>query len=62
MPNPPDAALQLRVPGVLRDSWIVVPPHIAPAERRQSTEVLRAYEGLAGFVQPVSAGIRISDE
>lgn len=56
------APLLLRVPGVLRHSWIVVPPHIGPAERRQSAEVLRAYKRLAGFGYPVGAGIPIADE
>src|SRR5260221_409301 len=44
------AALQLRVPGTLRYSGVVMPPHIRPAQRRQLAEVLRAYERLAGFV------------
>jgi hypothetical protein len=44
------AALQFRVPSPLRHSWVVMPPHISPAQRRQPAEVLRAYERLAGFV------------
>jgi hypothetical protein len=47
------AALQLRVPGTLRYSWVVMPPHIRPAQRRQPAEVLGAYECPSGFVQPV---------
>jgi hypothetical protein len=58
--NPlPRAALQLRVPGTLRYSWVVMAPHIRPDQRRQPAEVLRAYERLTGFAKPVGSLIQM---
>jgi hypothetical protein len=53
------AALQLRVPGTLRYSWVVMAPHIRPDQRRQPAEVLRAYERLTGFAKPVGSLIQM---
>lgn len=56
------AALKLRVPGTLCYSWVVMPPHVLPSQRRKPVEVLRAYECPPGFVQPVRARILVADE
>ena len=51
-----------RVPGVLGDAGIVVPPQVGPAQRGQLREVLNADESLASFVHPMRAGVPVADK
>jgi len=52
-PLPREPPFSFEVPGTFHYSWVVMPPHIRPAQRWQPAKVLRAYKCPSGFVQPV---------
>jgi len=57
-----DATLEGRVPRPFCLCWIVVPPHVGPAQARQPAEMLRAHIGLPRLVDSVCAGIPVAYE